>query len=117
MWLFFGDRNEATDFLYREELQDFLKSGTLTNLDSAFSRDQAEKIYVQNRMREKGEEFYAWLERGAALFVCGDAKHMANDVDLALREIIATHGGLNADATEHYIETLKREKRYVRDVY
>ena len=117
IWLFFGDRNEATDFLYRDELQDFLKSGTLTNLDTAFSRDRAEKIYVQDRMREKGEEFFAWLERGAALFVCGDAKHMANDVDLALREIIATHGGLNAEATEHYIETMKREKRYVRDVY
>ena len=117
MWLFFGDRNEATDFLYRAELQDFLESGTLTNLDTAFSRDQAEKIYVQDRMREKGEKFYAWLERGAALFVCGDAKHMANDVDLALREIIETHGGLNAEATEDYIEVMKRKKRYVRDVY
>ncbi|MEP1231317.1 MAG: molybdopterin-dependent oxidoreductase [Litorimonas sp.] len=117
MWLFFGDRNAATDFLYRRELEAFMESGTLTKFDTAFSRDQTEKIYVQDRMRENGREFYDWLEKGAALFVCGDAKHMAADVDLALREILSTHGDLNAKGADDYIENMKREKRYVRDVY
>ena len=117
MWLFFGDRNEKTDFLYREELEGFKEAGTLTKLDTAFSRDQKEKIYVQDRMRENGQEFYDWLELGAALFVCGDAKHMAHDVDLALREIVRTYGGLNAKDTEGYIEVMKRENRYVQDIY
>ena len=117
MWLFFGDRNEATDFLYRDELEAFKDAGVLTKIDTAFSRDQKEKIYVQTRMRENGQAFYDWLEQGAALFVCGDAKHMAHDVDLALREIVATYGGLNETDVDAYIETMKREKRYVRDVY
>ena len=117
MWLFFGDRNAQTDFLYQNELETFKKDGVLTRLDTAFSRDQKEKIYVQDRMRENGQEFYNWLEQGAALFVCGDAKHMAHDVDLALREIIAKYSGLNAEDTEAYIDMMKREKRYVRDVY
>ena len=117
MWLFFGDRNAQTDFLYREELEAFKKDGVLTKLDTAFSRDQKEKIYVQDRMRENGQEFYEWLQKGAALFVCGDAKHMAHDVDLSLREIVKTYGGMNSREVEAYIETMKREKRYVRDVY
>ena len=117
MWLFFGDRNEQSDFLYRSELEAFIKDGTLTKLDTAFSRDQDKKIYVQDRMREKGQDLYDWLEQGAAVFVCGDAKHMAQDVDTALRDIVKTYGDLSSEDVEMYIENMKREKRYVRDVY
>ena len=116
-WLFFGDRNQETDFLYQDELSSYLASGKLTKLDLAFSRDQADKIYVQNRMRDNAAEFYAWLQKGAAVFVCGDAKHMAKDVDLALRDILTTQGKMSPQSADDYLETMKREKRYVRDVY
>ena len=116
-WLFFGDRNEATDFLYKDEIASFRERGVLSRLDLAFSRDQESKIYVQDRMREQGTEFFRWLERGAYLFVCGDAEHMAKDVDIALREIIERHGDMTADEVGAYVENLKREKRYLRDVY
>ncbi|MBC7752240.1 MAG: sulfite reductase subunit alpha, partial [Candidatus Saccharibacteria bacterium] len=116
-WLFFGDQYSATDFYYREELEEMQKTGLLTHLDLAFSRDQAEKIYVQDRMREHGEELWAWLEEGAHFYVCGDASKMAKDVDITLKSIIAKHGGLSEDKAQDYINRLSKEKRYVRDVY
>lgn len=116
-WLFFGDRNAATDFIYREEIEAMQENGLLTRLDLAFSRDQKEKIYVQDRMRENGAEVFAWLEQGGSFFVCGDAYRMAKDVDKALHEIIAEHGNMNEQQAVDYINQLKKEKRYVRDVY
>ncbi len=116
-WLFFGDQYSATDFYYREELEEMQKEGLLTHLDLAFSRDQAEKIYVQDRMREKGEELWSWLEAGAHFYVCGDASRMAKDVDATLKAIVAKHGGLSEDKAQEYINRLSKEKRYVRDVY
>lgn len=116
-WLFFGDRNAATDFIYRDELEAMQHSGLLTRLDLAFSRDQAEKIYVQDKMREQGAELFAWLEQGAYFFVCGDAHAMAKDVDKALFDIIAIHGHYNEIQATDYVNNLKKTKRYVRDVY
>ena len=116
-WLFFGDRNSKTDFLYQDEIEAMQTSGLLTRLDLAFSRDQAQKIYVQDRMLENAKELFAWLERGAYFFICGDAYRMAKDVDKALHKIIVEQGDLSADAAEDYINQLKKHKRYVRDVY
>jgi len=116
-WLFFGDRNAATDFIYREEIEALQSSGLLTRLDLAFSRDQAEKIYVQDKMQEHGAELYAWLEQGGYFFVCGDAYRMAKDVDQALHDIIRNHGGKTLLEAAEYVNQLKKEKRYVRDVY
>lgn len=116
-WLFFGDRNAATDFIYREELEAMQKKGVLNRLDLAFSRDQAEKIYVQDRMHENGAEIFAWLQQGGYFFVCGDAYRMAKDVDKALFEIIARHGDLSEEQANDYMNQLKKDKRYVRDVY
>jgi len=116
-WLFFGERNRACDYFYANELEDYRASGLLTRLDLAFSRDQAEKVYVQQRMRENAGELYAWLEEGGYFFVCGDAYRMAKDVDAALHEIIMTAGGMNTDAAAAYVNRLKKEKRYLRDVY
>ena len=116
-WLFFGDRNAATDFIYREEIEAMQDSGLLTRLDLAFSRDQAEKIYVQDRMMEHGAELYAWLEEGGYFFVCGDAYRMAKDVDQALQDVIRIHGNKSATEAAEYVNQLKKDKRYVRDVY
>lgn len=116
-WLFFGDRNAATDFIYKDELEAMQDKGILTRLDLAFSRDQEEKIYVQDRMREHGAELFAWLEQGGYFFVCGDAYRMAKDVDKALFEIIAEHGKMSVIEAAGYVNKLKKEKRYVRDVY
>lgn len=116
-WLFFGDRNSATDYIYKEEIAEMQSSGLLTRLDLAFSRDQAEKIYVQDRMQENGAELFAWLERGGYFFVCGDAYRMAKDVDKTLHAVIAEHGSMSAEDAESYVNKLKKEKRYVRDVY
>lgn len=116
-WLFFGDQRRSMDFLYEEELTAWRDQGFLTRLDLAFSRDQAEKIYVQDRMRENAAEFWRWLEEGAHLYVCGDAKRMAKDVDKALHDLIATQGGLSAEAASAYVQSLKKAKRYQRDVY
>ncbi|GAB1818256.1 molybdopterin-dependent oxidoreductase [Herbidospora sp. RD11066] len=116
-WLFFGEQHRATDFYYEDELAEFTKDGTLTRLDTAFSRDQRAKIYVQDRMREQGHRLWAWLEEGAHLYVCGDASRMAKDVDRALRDVVATHGGLDEDAAAAYVKRLTATKRYVRDVY
>ncbi len=112
-WLFFGDQHAACDFLYGDELQTMLKEGTLTRLDTAFSRDQSEKIYVQHRMLEQAKELYAWLQEGAHFYVCGDAARMAKDVDQALHTILEKGGSHPVD----YIEELKKTSRYQRDVY
>ncbi len=116
-WLFFGDQHEATDFLYREEFETLQNNGKLNKLSLAFSRDQAEKIYVQDRMREEGSELYEWLEQGGYFFVCGDAKRMAIDVDKALHEVIAKHGDMNDEQAKAYVDKLKADNRYVRDIY
>ncbi len=116
-WLFFGDRNSKTDYLYQDEVEAMQASGLLTKLDLAFSRDQAQKVYVQDRMLENAKEFYEWLERGAYFFICGDAYHMAKDVDHTLHKIIEEQGGLSAEEADEYVVQLKKQKRYVRDVY
>jgi len=116
-WLFFGDQRSATDFLFRDELEAMQREGTLHRLDLAFSRDQAEKIYVQTRMLEHAQELYAWLEEGGGFYVCGDASRMAKDVDAALHQVIQTAGGKSAEEATVYVAALKKDKRYQRDVY
>ncbi|MXP50243.1 sulfite reductase subunit alpha [Pantoea sp. Eser] len=116
-WLFFGDQHQEHDFIYREELTGWHDSGLLTRLDLAFSRDQEKKIYVQTRMLEQGAELYAWLQEGAYFYVCGDASRMAKDVDSALYEVVRQFGGLSSERAADYIDQLKKEKRYLRDVY
>lgn len=116
-WLFFGDQHRETDYVYEDELTELQARGVLTELDLAFSRDQAEKIYVQTRMRERSRELYAWLEEGAHLYVCGDASRMAKDVETALLGVIAKQRGRGEDDAAEYLADLRRAKRYVRDVY
>ena len=116
-WLFFGDRNAATDYIYRNELEAYQASGLLSRLDLAFSRDQEAKIYVQDRMIEQGAELFQWLEQGGYFFVCGDAYRMAKDVDQALHTVIAQQGHLSEQQAIDYVNQLKKDKRYVRDVY
>ncbi|MGX6511792.1 sulfite reductase subunit alpha [Rhodococcus sp. SJ-2] len=116
-WLLFGDQRRSCDYIYEDELADFVASGLLTRLDLAFSRDQARKIYVQTRMKEHGAELFTWLEEGGHFYICGDASRMAKDVDVALHEVVAEHGSMSAEQAAEYITALKREKRYVRDVY
>ncbi|MFD8472754.1 molybdopterin-dependent oxidoreductase [Streptomyces globisporus] len=116
-WLFFGEQHRATDFYYREELDAMSRSGTLTRLDTAFSRDQRAKVYVQDRMREHGAQLWSWLRDGAHLYVCGDASRMAKDVDRALRDIAVAHGGLEPDTAAAQVKQLASDRRYVRDVY
>jgi len=116
-WLFFGDRNSATDFLYENELNDYLLNGVLTHLDLAFSRDQESKVYVQHRMLENSAKLYQWLQQGAIVYVCGDAKRMAADVDEALHDIVMNEGGKNKSSAEAYIEQLRQSKHYLLDVY
>ena len=116
-WVFFGDQKHATDFLYEEEWNDYVAKGQVHRLDLAWSRDQATKVYVQDKMRENGAELWAWINNGGYFFVCGDAKRMAKDVDVALHEIIAQHGGLTPEAATEYVKQMKKDKRYQRDVY
>ncbi|MDP3851865.1 MAG: flavodoxin domain-containing protein [Luteolibacter sp.] len=116
-WLFTGDQHYLYDFLYQLEWQDALKSGALTRLDAAFSRDQPEKFYVQHRMAARAAELYAWLEEGAHFFVCGDATRMAADVHEALVSIVQIQGGKSTESANDYVEDLKKSKRYHRDVY
>lgn len=117
-WLFFGAQRESCDYAYRDEFQKFQQDGILTRVDCAFSRDQAHKIYVQTRMLENGAEIWKWINgEGAQFFVCGDAKRMAKDVDAALRKIVQEHGGKSVDEANQYVEQLKSDKRYKRDVY
>jgi sulfite reductase (NADPH) flavoprotein alpha-component len=116
-WLFFGDQRRQFDFLYSEEFVAMHSSGFLTNMDLAFSRDQDEKVYVQTRMLEKSKELFAWLEEGAHFYVCGDAKRMAKDVDEALQQVIAKEGGKTPEEAKAYLDNMKSQKRYQRDVY
>jgi len=116
-WLFFGDRNRATDFLYEEEINAWRGKGVLHRLDTAFSRDQPEKIYVQQRMMENAAELWRWLEEGGFFYVCGDASRMAKDVDEALHRIVAEAGGKSKEEAAAYVEELKKTKRYRKDVY
>jgi len=116
-WLIFGDQHYTHDFLYQLEWQDHLKSGALTRLDVAFSRDQPEKVYVQDRMIERGADLFAWIEEGAHFYVCGDANRMAHDVHEALIAIVENHGAFTRENAEAYVENLKKSKRYQRDVY
>ncbi|MFK4106130.1 molybdopterin-dependent oxidoreductase [Streptomyces sp. NPDC019531] len=116
-WLFFGEQHRATDFYYEDELTGFLADGTLTRLDTAFSRDQRTKVYVQDRMREHGPLLWSWLQDGAHFYVCGDASRMAKDVDQALRDIAVLHGGLDEAGAAAYVKQLATDKRYVRDIY
>ncbi|HSP45214.1 MAG TPA: sulfite reductase subunit alpha [Chthoniobacterales bacterium] len=117
-WLFFGSQKSACNYFYRDEFDDMQKDGFLTRLDLAWSRDQENKVYVQDRMMQNAAEIWKWLEsEGAHFFVCGDARRMAKDVDAALRKIVQEHGGKDADAANEYVEKLKSDKRYKRDVY
>jgi sulfite reductase (NADPH) flavoprotein alpha-component len=116
-WLLFGERNRATDFLYEAELLAWLSDGTLSRLDTAFSRDLAQKIYVQDRMRESAEDLWRWLQDGAHFYVCGDATRMARDVDAMLRRIAMTEGRMDEDQARDWIVALARQGRYLRDVY
>ncbi|MBL1086044.1 bifunctional nitrate reductase/sulfite reductase flavoprotein subunit alpha [Streptomyces actinomycinicus] len=116
-WLFFGEQRRSTDFYYRQDLEAYQASGHLDRLDLAFSRDQRNKIYVQDRMRESGARLWQWLQDGAHFYVCGDAGRMAKDVDRVLKEVIATHGDMDTDEATAYVRRLSAEKRYLRDVY
>ena len=116
-WLFFGNPCRATDFIYEDEINAWVDNGTLSKLDLAFSRDQENKIYVQDRMLEAGAELWDWLQGGGYFYVCGDASRMAKDVDKALQTIVKTHGGLSDEEAIDYLKNLKKEKRYARDVY
>ncbi len=115
-WLFFGEQRRASDFFYEDQLTGCVKNGLL-RLDTAFSRDQPQKIYVQHRMCEHARDIWAWLEEGAELFVCGDKDRMATDVEAVLHEIVETQGGRTPEAAHEYIENLRKTKRYKRDVY
>lgn len=116
-WLIFGNPHFTQDFLYQVEWQRYVKSGLLSKISLAFSRDQANKIYVQDRLREAGLELYQWLEAGAHFYVCGDANHMAKDVQEALLDVISDHGHKSREEAEEYLSELRRAKRYQRDVY
>jgi sulfite reductase (NADPH) flavoprotein alpha-component len=116
-WLFFGERNSSTGYLYRDELQAMQADGHLTRLDTAFSRDQELKIYVQDKMLEQASTFWSWLEDGASVYVCGDATRMAKDVHAALQTIVTGHGKMSPEAAEEYMHSLKEQHRYHRDVY
>ena len=116
-WLFFGNRRREADFLYRAELEDLAERRVLTRMDLAFSRDQTAKVYVQHRMLEAAAELWRWIANGAYLYICGDAKRMAGDVDLALQRILATEGGMDAAAAKRHLAELARAGRYQRDVY
>jgi sulfite reductase (NADPH) flavoprotein alpha-component len=116
-WLFFGDQRKSFDFLYEDELIGFLERGTLSRLDTAFSRDLEHKVYVQDRLLQNGAELFRWLQAGAQLFVCGDAKRMAADVDRALLEVVRAHGAMNLESATAYVADLASCGRYRRDVY
>jgi sulfite reductase (NADPH) flavoprotein alpha-component len=116
-WLFFGDQHEHSDYLYRDQIEEFQRSGHLHRLDLAWSRDQEAKVYVQHRLRDQGKELWRWLEDGACIAVCGDAARMAKDVDDALREVVGEFGGKSPEAASDFLQTLQSQQRYIRDVY
>jgi len=117
MWLFFGDQRASQDFLYREDFERWLQTGVLERFDTAFSRDQKEKIYVQTRIRENSADLWRWLDEGAYFYVCGDSKRMAPDVEAALLEAVATHSGRGPEYATEFLADMKKQKRYLRDVY
>lgn len=116
-WLFFGDQHAASDFLYKDELEKYQQDGILTKLDTAFSRDGSEKVYVQHKMLEHGKELFEWLEKGAYFFICGDKERMAKDVNEALISVIEKEGAMDRDAAEAYLKDMQQQGRYLRDVY
>jgi sulfite reductase (NADPH) flavoprotein alpha-component len=116
-WLFFGNPHFTDDFLYQVEWQRYVKDGLLTNISLAWSRDQAEKVYVQDKLREQGAEVWQWLQEGAHVYVCGDANRMAKDVEQALLEIIAKYGVMDLETADEYLSELRLDRRYQRDVY
>ena len=116
-WLFFGNPNEAFDYYYQEDFEAMQANGTLTTLTNAWSRDQAHKIYVQNRIEENADELWKWIEKGAIFYVCGDATYMAKDVDAALQALVAKGGDMTEQQAAEYVAEMKAEKRYQRDVY
>ncbi|MDU0155401.1 assimilatory sulfite reductase (NADPH) flavoprotein subunit [Bacillus cabrialesii] len=116
-WMFFGDQHFVTDFLYQTEWQNWLKDGVLTKMDVAFSRDTEEKVYVQHRMLEQSADLFEWLQEGAAVYICGDEKHMAHDVHNTLLEIIEKEGNMSREEAEAYLADMQQQKRYQRDVY
>jgi sulfite reductase (NADPH) flavoprotein alpha-component len=116
-WLFFGEQRSVSDYLYKEQFLSMHADGLLTKLHTAFSRDQHKKVYVQDRMAENAAELYAWLERGAYFYVCGDASRMAKDVELALLDVIANGSNSTPDHAAEYLAAMKKQKRYQRDVY
>jgi sulfite reductase (NADPH) flavoprotein alpha-component len=116
-WLFFGERNFRSDFLYQTEWQEYLKDGVLTRMDVAFSRDRGGRVYVQDRMRERAADLFAWLEEGAHFYICGDATNMARDVHEALIEIVMSEGRVHRESAEDYVRNLQADNRYQRDVY
>jgi sulfite reductase (NADPH) flavoprotein alpha-component len=116
-WLFFGCQRAKCDFLYRDELMDYQSRGVLNRLDAAFSRDQPQKIYVQNLIQQHAAELWSWLSDGASLYVCGDAARMAKDVDVALHETAVRAGGLSTEQAVEWVGMLRQQKRYLRDVY
>lgn len=117
MWLFFGEQRRVSDFLYEQQFNAMLKDGTLARLDTAFSRDQSKKVYVQDRMREHAKDLFDWLERGAYFYVCGDASRMAKDVETALLDVIAQGSNGTLEHASEYLAAMKKAKRYQRDVY
>ena len=117
MWLFFGEQRRVSDFLYKEQFNGMLKDGTLSRMDTAFSRDQGKKVYVQDRMTEQASALYDWLEQGAYFYVCGDATRMAKDVETALLGVIAQGSNGTLDHATEYLAAMKKAKRYQRDVY
>ena len=116
-WLFFGNPHFTEDFLYQVEWQSYVKEGLLTRIDLAWSRDQQQKIYVQDKLREQGAELWRWINDGAHIYVCGDANRMAKDVEQALLEVIAEYGAMDAEAADEFLSELRVERRYQRDVY
>lgn len=116
-WVFFGDQKSKTDYLYQEEWENYLVKGQVSRLDLAWSRDQGEKVYVQDKMRASAAELWTWIKNGGYFFVCGDAKRMAKDVDQALHEIIAEQGAMPIEQAQDYVKQMKKDKRYQRDVY
>jgi sulfite reductase (NADPH) flavoprotein alpha-component len=116
-WLFFGERNSSMDYLYRDELEAMHADGHLARLDTAFSRDSDQKIYVQDRMLGNASLLWSWLQDGAGIYVCGDASRMAKDVHAALARVIEEQGAMSTPAAEEYIGSLQEDHRYHRDVY
>ena len=116
-WLFFGEQRRTANFYHEKELTDYSASGLLARFDTAFSRDQSQKVYVQHRIREQARDVWSWLQDGAYLYLCGDAERMAPDVDAAIQSVVEEQGGLSGEAAAEYVATLRTQKRYRRDVY